>query len=78
MAKSSLSKHSKSPSGCPGGDWRTEVSSVEEVDHFEDAVKVAVLDVEAEVGDAALCAHVVRHNCMPRRILLEVDNVSYI
>ena len=76
-----LSEHRQSAAGGPLFHWRFEVSAVDKVDDGEDAVKVAVLDVETEVGCAARGAHVVRHHGVPRGVLLrtegEVTEVNY-
>ena len=47
-----------------------EFSAVNKVDDGKDAVEVAVLDVEAEVGGAASGSNVVGHHGVPRWILL--------
>ena len=65
-----LIKDQESPGGGSGFERGIEVSTVNKIDDGKDAVKVAVLDVEAEVGGAASGANVVGYHGVPRWILL--------
>ena len=65
-----LIKDHEPPGGGSGFERRIEVSAVDKVDDGKDAVEVAVLDVEAEVGGAASGSNVVGDHGVPRWVLL--------